>query len=214
MTANFSQDPAGLGNAEAACVTEPARPQAFDRAPPVRPTLPTGWRTRTLVGTGVLAFFAGALVWHLVGFWSFLSGIVFNPQGGETITRPQTVRDGSSSTKAAGYLTANPGGPAAAAPKSPTPPAHTQAAPVVPPAAAATEVLAELLQCTVALKSSATHLPTLVQACPPLRQRLPLSTGAQRADRQLDAREAANRLANGWQTGVSQIETGSIRHPR
>lgn len=203
MTANFSQDPAGLGNAEAVCATDRARPQALDRAPPVTPA---GWRTRTLIGACVLAFFAGALIWHLVGFWSFLSGIVFSPHGGETIARPAAVRDGAATAKADGHpptAPANAGRLATAAQHSP-----------VPPAATTTEELADLLQCSVALKSPSTHLPTLVQACPPLRQRLPLSTGSQRADRQLDAREAADRLANGWQTGVSQIETGSIRKPR
>lgn len=203
MAVKFSQHPVGLGSAETACSNEPTRLQAIDCMPP---TSPTGWRTRTVVGISVSAFFAGALVWHLVGFWSFLSGIVFNAQGGEIIARPAAVRDGAATTKADHHppaAPANAGRLAAAAPHSP-----------VPPAATATEVLAELLQCSVALKSPRTHSPTLVQACPPLRQRLPLSTGSQRADRHLDAREAASRLANGWQTGVSQIETGSIPTPR
>lgn len=242
MTAEFSQDPDGLASVEAARNLERAVAHARDRAMPGiskgdaldpllhQPGVQTApplaadskalarWRTRTLIGTSVLAFLAGALAWHLVGFWSFVSGIVFNPQGGETIARPATVRDGAVSAKASGHLPQMPASAGAATaavtPLTPaTPSVQAVAAYNAPPSTAASEVLADLLQCSIASKSPGTHLPTIVHACPPMRQRLPQVSGSQRADRQLDAREAANRLANGWQTGISQIETGSISKP-
>ncbi|MFN0217921.1 MAG: hypothetical protein ACKVP4_03790 [Hyphomicrobium sp.] len=33
---------------------------------------------KNAVACGVVGFFAGALAWHLVGFWSFVSAIAFN----------------------------------------------------------------------------------------------------------------------------------------
>ena len=70
--------------------------------------------------------------------------------------------------------------------------------------------LADLLQCSEARRAGGSG-PASVKACPPLRQRLPSVDTAVRGDRQLDAREAAERLARGWATGVSRIETGSLQ---
>lgn len=207
MTGAATRDPAGNGDVAAA---GDAGLRLHDVTPPLTPP-PSGWRTRTLIGTGVVAFLAGALFWHLVGFWSFLSGIVFNPQDGAitAIARPPTLQEAQRSTKAAGHLTTSDSEVATADQRSPAAlvPSPNE---TLPPTGAATEILAELLQCSEAIKSPRTNEPAVVHACPPLRQRLPQGQASERANRQLDAHEAAHRLANGWQTGISPIETGSL----
>ena len=74
-----------------------------------------------------------------------------------------------------------------------------------------TETLADLLQCAEARKGDS---EVSVHACPPMRRRLPHTESTERANRQMDAREAARRLTNGWQTGVATIETGALPSQR
>lgn len=130
----------------------------------------------------------------MVGFWSLVSEVMIAPAHDVTtapITRPETV-----AVRSAANL-----GPTTA----------TSAARYSGnPAQSSTEILADLIQCTQARKSSQTGVSN-VKACPPLRERLKTIASAGRADRALSAQEAADRLANGWATGVSQIETGSIK---
>lgn len=159
-----------------------------------------------MLATTVVSFLAGALFWHVVGFWTFLSGVVFNPNGADETSRMPAIsaRDGGlqSSAKA-------PGTPAKeAAPLAVSADRRENRDAATPPAQSSIhESLAELLQCSQARKSDG---PSVVQACPPLRQRLPVVAGGQRGNRHLDAREAAERLATGWQAGVARIETGSL----
>ncbi|MCB1505543.1 MAG: hypothetical protein KDJ47_11255 [Hyphomicrobiaceae bacterium] len=168
--------------AASTCETAPAGPAA------------SRWSTRSVALIGLLGFTAGALTWHLVGFWTFVSVIVFNPQD-DTAGQSHT----STVIKTSAVTTAPTAQPAAT-------PATSQPQPSAPTAVTA-ESLTDLLQCSEARKATN---ETIVQACPPLRQRIPAVAANTRANRQLDAREAANRLANGWSTGVSSIETGAL----
>ncbi len=69
----------------------------------------------------------------------------------------------------------------------------------------------DLLECAEARKSIGV---VTVQACPPLQRGLAQAEGSSRGSRQLDAEEAARRLATGWETGVSMITTGSVSRQR
>ena len=149
-----------------------------------------------MVLTGAGCFLSGALAWHFVGFWAFVSAIVYNPDDTDSVARPLPVQKVAAP---------------AAAPVSEAPgKAETTIAGLARPPAAS-DTLSELLQCAEARKTAS---GALVTACPPLRQRLPIAAGATRGNRQLDAREAARRLATGWQTGIATIETGSIPKSR
>lgn len=151
---------------------------------------------------------SGALAWHLVGFWSFISGIVFNPGNAPPAdARPLSTHQIAAAT----------GAPGSIAPRQPALPEPGTASAASRKASGAVdgthrpsaspETLAELLQCAEARKGAT---GVIVHACPPLRHRLPHNASTSRASRQLDAHEAARRLADGWQTGVAAIETGSL----
>lgn len=179
------------------------KPAPGDDARRATRQVPSGWRTRSMLATAVVSFVAGALTWHLVGFWTFVSGIVFNPQDGRGVLASQphvSAVSGESAQATAGLPKTTPLSTAAQAPALPSPPAAT----------AGSETLADLLQCTQARKGADDSKSAVVQACPPLRRRLPTARASLRANRQLDAREAAERLARGWHTGVSAIETGAL----
>lgn len=152
--------------------------------------------------TAVLGFVAGALFWHFVGFWSFVAEVAFND-------------DGKSPSRLINLDTARSVTLPANSPAAPAPAIVTASAQL--PSANAEhangDVLSDLLQCTEARRPGAPG-EALIIACPPMRRRLPHGRVAGRADRQMDAREAAERLANGWETGVSRIETGSLPAPR
>ena len=159
-----------------------------------------------MLATTVVSFVSGALFWHLVGFWTFLSGVVFNENGADEASRPTAVAAREGALRPAAPPARN----------SLKEPASLAAAELgregrnagTPPVQhAISESLADLLQCSQARKSDG---PSVVQACPPLRRRLPVASSSQRGNRHLDAREAAERLATGWQTGVARIETGSL----
>lgn len=147
------------------------------------------WSTPAVVLTGLVCFLGGALTWHLVGFWTFVSAILYNPD-------PET---------------SSPARPTAAAPPVTTAAPQTAKAPTTVHGLqrphVTSDTLADLLQCAEARKSPG---DTVVTACPPLRRRLPMAIASTRGNRQLDAREAARRLATGWETGVAPIETGSL----
>lgn len=167
------------------------------------------WSTRTLVTTSVASFVCGALVWHMIGFWSFVSGIMFNPDDTPpSIGRPdkseQIATATGTSDTAVLKRTAHPTA------TSPTRKAPETVNGVRRPRTSS-ETLADLLQCAEARRETT---GVNVHACPPLRQRLPHNTAISRANRQLDAREAARLLAEGWQTGVATIETGSLQRRR
>lgn len=144
----------------------------------------------------------------MIGFWSFVSGIVFNPDRDpseiDLTVKKQQIAAASDTTRPPPPLylpppetgTASVPGPKASGTVdgSHRPPANT-------------ETLTDLLQCAEARKGEAA---ASVQACPPMRRRLPHTIGSARGNRQLDAREAARRLSDGWQTGVATIETGSL----
>ena len=177
-----------------------------NRAPtgsiPLAPRWTRCWSTRALVVTGLTCFVGGALVWHVIGFWSFVSDIVYNSDGAESAisvptstsqTTPQSVRDRTTNAAATRALARS------------SKPETTISGAQRPPANAAT--LADLLQCAEAHKAEGN---AHVHACPPLRKRLPIAAASSRGNRQRDAREAARRLATGWQTGVAPIETGSL----
>lgn len=130
----------------------------------------------------------------MIGFWAFVSGILYNQEAttavesepAPVIAKPANVTrisHNALNTKQQNNIT------------------NTERPQT------ATETLADLLQC------AEVHKPTqgdaTVKACPPLRRHLQHAL-AVRGNRQLDAREAAQRLATGWQTGVSQVETGSL----
>ena len=161
--------------------------------------------------TGFVGFVLGVLFWHFVGFWSFVSEVAFN---GDEVKSPsrlinlETARSVRASEHAAAEARV------AAAPQPSKPPVAAAA----PADTGSTEagdgdVLSDLLQCTE-VRPLRGEGDVDVHACPPLRQRLARSSSAQRGDRMMDAREAADRLANGWQTGVSRIETGSLQTGR
>jgi len=170
------------------------------------------WSTRALLTTGSISFVCGALAWHIIGFWSFVSGIVFNPDGAPPLIGVPSTTEQIATEIGTAPVTTHKGDPAPAKATTATP---ARKAPDAvngahrPPASS--ETLAELLQCAEARKGEA---GTSVYACPPLRRRLPHYAGGSRANRQLDAREAARRLAEGWQTGVATIETGSLQDHR
>lgn len=173
---------------------------------------------------GLACFGAGAVFWHLVGFWSFVAQVAFNQDDAKTPTRLINLDAARAVKSADATKLAYPGSTATAN--------VARAASVDD----RRDPLSDLLQCTEARRGSSargagrasegsTIGPTvaeaaaetgtaaaLVVACPPLRRRLPHGgVTARRADRQMDAREAAERLRNGWDTGVSRIETGSLR---
>lgn len=156
--------------------------------------------------TGLFSFLCGALAWHLVGFWSFVSAIVYNPDPEHVaMSAPEPIAHRQAAT-----TTLPPTPPPPAAVRNAKAHATGKATSTItganrPPANA--NSLAELLQCAEARKGGA---ETIVHACPPLRRRLPMASAPTRGNRQLDAREAARRLANGWQTGIATIETGSL----
>ncbi len=163
------------------------------------------WSTRALLATGLLSFLGGILAWHIVGFWSFVSTILYNPDGAETaISAPLTIEQ----QQVASAVAANQA-PASASRDAPAAKSAKAESTITgahrPPANA--DTLAELLQCAEALKG---ETQAIVHACPPLRQRLPMAQVSTRGNRQLDAREAARRLATGWQTGIATIETGTL----
>ncbi len=164
------------------------------------------WSTRSLVVTGLLSFLGGIFAWHIIGFWAFVSAIVYNPDGTETaISAPDNItqQKADGSTQAANGTSSSPA-------NAPATMKAAKADTIVtgvhrPPANA--DTLAELLQCAEALKG---EKEAIVHACPPLRQRLPMASTSSRSNRQLDAREAARRLATGWRTGIATIETGTL----
>lgn len=153
-------------------------------------------------GTAALGFILGVLFWHFVGFWSFVAEVAFNDDS------KSPYRLINLDTARSVTLPAN-------APTDPAPPIVTASRqPISADAEHANgDVLSDLLQCTEARRPDAPG-EALIIACPPMRRRLPHGRMAGRADRQMDAREAAERLANGWATGVSRIETGSLPAPR
>lgn len=164
------------------------------------------WSTRTLLATCATSFVCGAVVWHMIGFWSFVSVIMFNPDGalpaiGMSGSKQQIAAASGTSATTPDSARSPPAKPVGPAQKAPDTIYGTHRPP------ASTETLADLLQCAEARKGEAS---ASVHACPPLRRRLPYGTSASRANRQLDAREAARRLAEGWQTGVATIETGAL----
>lgn len=159
--------------------------------------------------TGFVGFLLGVLFWHFVGFWSFVSEVAFN---GDTEKSPsrlinlETARSVRASEQVAAQAQK---ASATAAPKAPVPiSANVEIAD-----AGNGDTLSELLQCSE-VRPLRAEADVDVHACPPLRKRLPFGRNARRADRMMDAREAADRLAHGWQTGVSRIETGSLRSDR
>lgn len=154
--------------------------------------------------TGVAGFVLGVLFWHLVGFWSFVSEVAFN---GDDPKSPSRLID----LEAARSVRASAEAVEAARPAAETSATTGNVANADPADGGASDSLSDLLQCSEA-RRPADNGDTDVLACPPLRRRLPFTRQtATRADRQMDAREAAERLANGWETGVSRIETGSLR---
>jgi len=167
-----------------------------------------GWSTRSLVFTGILCFICGALTWHLVGFWSFVSAILYKPDRTDSASRPAPVATVTQPQPAAAKPPSQPQAATASDEKITKAP-HTIDGVARPPATA--DTLADLLQCAEARKSDA---GAVVAACPPLRRRLPVAVASTRGNRQLDAREAARRLTSGWQTGVATIETGSLPKSR
>lgn len=191
----------------ATCTIHPGDASASARQPQRRT-----WSTRTLASTGVACFICGAIAWHMIGFWTFVSGIMFNLDGTETaVGLPDTLQQASASqdgtpspkpdTTAPTTAMNEHVRPAARSTKAPDPIAGTHRPP------ANSETLADLLQCAEARKRDA---GASVHACPPMRRRLPIAAHSSRGNRQLDAREAAQRLTDGWQTGVATIETGSL----
>lgn len=151
--------------------------------------------------TGLAGFFLGVLFWHFVGFWSFVSEVAFNGDEAKSPSRLinlDAARSVGASARATGTA-------------RPLPNVSGKDADAESAESAGSDVLDDLLQCSEA-RRPAGNGDTDVLACPPLRRRLPSGRqAAARADRQMDAREAAERLANGWETGVSRIETGSLR---
>lgn len=153
--------------------------------------------------TGAACFVLGALFWHLVGFWSFVSQVAFNDDQQKSAARLINL-DTVQAVRRTEHVALAPR-PAARQPNV------TIA--VINADANTGDMLAELLQCSqVRPLPDATGVD--VQACPPLRTRLPHGNNGARANRLMDAREAAERLANGWVTGVSSIETGSLPKDR
>jgi len=57
----------------------------------------TVWQLRTALVWGGLGFLAGAVFWHLVGFWSFLSEVVLDrtPSAEAAVLAPQPERLGA-----------------------------------------------------------------------------------------------------------------------
>lgn len=157
------------------------------------------------VSAGVVGFVAGAVFWHMVGFWSLVSDAMLDRAHAPSVAAPRGVVLPPEALTAT--PTAAPAPAAVRAASPPPPPAHT--APARVPTTA--ELLADLLQCSEARKTRDPDAGSSVKACPPMRERLRAAATSTRADRQLSASEAADRLANGWATGVSRIETGSIR---
>lgn len=71
-----------------------------DRVPSTGQTLPDGPSVRTQIAWGGVGFLLGVIVWHFVGFWTFLSAIVF--RGPEPVSG---VSDLSTSSTAAAMPT-------------------------------------------------------------------------------------------------------------
>ena len=171
---------------------------------------------RTLLATSTLSFICGALVWHFIGFWSFVSGIVFNSDEPQPmIVAPRSTNEivASSTSKSPNARIAEPSSAKTGTAIKTTSKATDTITGDRPPQATA-ETLSDLLQCAEARKTSKSSEEVSVLACPPMRRRLPHNANTARANRQLDAREAARRLADGWQTGVAIIETGSLSDRR
>ncbi len=170
-------------------------PGLVDDAQPV--IKPRRLATRSVFITGALCFLAGAAAWHLVGFWAFVSGIVYNQEETKLAgsPAPATEKPENVALLAGGAVN----------PKQQKNAASTQKAQAV------VETLADLLQCAEVRRATSGH--ATVKACRPLRSRLQHAP-AERGNRELDSREAAERLATGWKTGVSAIETGSLPEQR
>jgi hypothetical protein len=181
-----------------------------NRAPtastPLEPRWTRSWSTHALVATGLACFLGGALAWHVIGFWSFVSDIVYNPDGTETAISVPSSASQATPKRAKDRKTTAAATPALARSSKPE---TTITGAQRPPVNA--ETLADLLQCAEAHKTEGN---AHVHACPPLRKRLPIAADSSRGNRQLDAREASRRLARGWKTGVAPIETGSLPNRR
>ncbi|MBL8565173.1 MAG: hypothetical protein JNM89_05600 [Hyphomicrobiaceae bacterium] len=160
--------------------------------------------SRKALWAGVGGFVAGAVFWHLVGFWSFVSQVVYNQDEAKSPSRLVNLEEAKAVSAAGGALLANALSRAADAKVAA---AETREA--APPASSASDGLHELLQCTQVRRISVEGEVAL-SACAPVARRLPNGQLASRGDRQMDAREAEHRLLNGWSPGVSRIETGSL----
>lgn len=200
-------------------------PQAVRAPNVIETTPPTNVASRHApLLVGLACFIAGAVFWHLVGFWGFVAQVAFNQDEAKSPTRLINLDAARAVKSADATKLERPGSPGAAG-VARTATADDRRDP-----------LSDLLQCTEARRGSSARgagrtseveaggpaggdattdtsaAAALVVACPPLRRRLPHGgVTAERADRQMDAREAAERLRNGWDTGVSRIETGSLR---
>ncbi|MFN3867770.1 MAG: hypothetical protein ACK4MF_01745 [Hyphomicrobiaceae bacterium] len=160
--------------------------------------------SRLPVWTGIGGFVLGAVFWHLVGFWSLVADVAFNKGSDksparlinlEEVAAVKAARAASQARQAAAQPAVVRGNDTAERHGTP-------------------DSLAELLQCSQARRGADGDI-TEVRACPPLSRRLPTHGAvAVRADREMDSREAAERLLKGWDTGVSRIETGSVQAAR
>lgn len=174
-----------------------------------------GSSSRLPLWTGLGGFVLGAVFWHLVGFWSLVSDVAFNNKGDEKSPTRLINLDEVAAVKAARDAAARPL-PAARTEVSGRQAAAGGGAEAAGAGAerATPDGLAELLQCSEA-RRGADGQSAEVTACPPLSRRLPTAVDlASRADREMDAREAADRLLRGWDTGVSRIETGTLQAAR
>mgnify|MGYP000196764827 CR=1 FL=1 len=164
---------------------------------------------RKALWTGLAGFVAGAVFWHMVGFWSFVSQVVYNQDEAKSPSRLVNLEGAKAVSAAGGSLLANARPPAGNTTIGDGVVASADARQAASPAQPASDVLHELLQCSQVRRVSGTG-EVAVSACAPLARRLPNGQLASRGDRQMDAREAEQRLLNGWSPGVSRIETGSL----
>lgn len=160
-----------------------------------KPTADPPGRSRLPLWTGLAGFLAGAVFWHLVGFWSFVAEVVYNQDETKSPTRFISLEEARSVSRAHAEQ-------ALAGKRRDPAPRETRSA-------VAADVLDDLLNCSEVRRAADGRVA--VTACAPLARPLAAGPLAARADRQMDAREAEQRLMTGWSTGVSRIETGSLQ---
>jgi hypothetical protein len=82
----------GVGAMQVATMErEPSRPVDAAKPGAEIPRKPRR-SVRTALLWGALGFFAGAIFWHAIGFWSFVSDVVLNREGGTVFARAAAAR--------------------------------------------------------------------------------------------------------------------------